>query len=154
MSVAGFNEFSASSIAEALANGTNIATIKDTQIRIFLDSDEFSAALDSAIVADIAAHGTSSSYYNRSLDQVMLGQDANGVRVTSDSFWDDASRHLVEQHSGPFELIMPNGPDGSIAFQTEIPTLLEKSGAADVTINGISLYTAPLLICLCMPRWL
>jgi hypothetical protein len=77
----GFNEFSASSIAEALANGTNIATIKDTQIRIFLDSDEFSAALDSAIVADIAAHGTSSSYYNRTVDQVMLGQDANGVRV-------------------------------------------------------------------------
>lgn len=125
-------QYGAGEIASALSDGATVKTIKNTQAADFLNDLNFQAALQDAIDND-------PSYMGQTLSQVLEGRDASGVRINNTSFWDDASRNLVSQHDGDIRLIMPNAPDDSVAMQTELPALLEKSGSQTQKINGIDL---------------
>lgn len=129
----GTREFSAKELAENLSNasdsgnGKTVKTIGDTEIAKFLDDLSFRNALDDAIANDPA-------YSGATFNEVLDGKDASGNRVNNTSFWDDASKRLVEGHTGDYRLIMPELPGGSVAAATEIPALLEKAA----TTNGFS----------------
>ncbi|PTQ88478.1 Ca2+-binding RTX toxin-like protein [Nitrosomonas nitrosa] len=124
----GYREFKASDFAESLSNATSVKTIADTQIAIFLKNVDFRQALEDAAARE-----------GLNFDTLYLGIDENGTRINNTSFWDEASARLVNQHTGDFRLIMPHAPDGSVAVETEIPTLLHKTIQPGQKVNGIDL---------------
>ncbi|HNP52715.1 MAG TPA: hypothetical protein PKJ85_13110, partial [Nitrosomonas nitrosa] len=126
--ITGYRKFSSGKLTEFLSNGSTVKTIADTQISKFLESDDFIQALGNA------ANSEGISY-----NSLYLGIDENGTRINNTSFWDEASARLVNQHTGDFRLIMPHAPDGSVAVETEIPTLLHKTIQPGQKVNGIDL---------------
>jgi hypothetical protein len=140
--ITGLNEFSANSVANALADGVHVKTIANTEVSSFLKNSSFENALDAAINADVSTNGTNSQYWdsiaNRALDvdEVLNGLNASNERVTSSSFWDDASARLVNSHTGSFEIIGPNAPGDGVLMQTELSALLAKQNGAFSTVNG------------------
>jgi len=100
-------QYSTQSIADSMANGTTVMTIRQTDVGEFLDSDQLDAALEAAIERDYAANGVSSIYWDATANsgagqlldanQVLLGQNASGVRVTNNSGWDIASADYISQ---------------------------------------------------------
>ncbi|HNQ00245.1 MAG TPA: hypothetical protein PKK99_14385, partial [Bacteroidia bacterium] len=57
-----------------------------------------------------------------SFERLLDGKDANGARISNDSFWDKASARLVNEHTGDFRMVMPSSPGNSAATDREAPT--------------------------------
>mgnify|MGYP003633408894 CR=1 FL=1 len=138
----GLREFKAVDIANALADGASVKTIEKTEINQLFANQDFREALDDAILRDTTGVylqlDSNGNNVPRSLDQVLLGKDINGARL-GDGFWDDASRNLVNQHTGDFRMIMPDLPGSSVAALTEIPALLDRGVVSGQKVNGIDL---------------
>ncbi|GKS69222.1 hypothetical protein W03_12260 [Nitrosomonas sp. PY1] len=124
----GEKEFKAKTIAESLSNGSSVKTIADTQIGKLLNNIDFQTALENAANRE-----------GLNFKALYLGTDANGIRINNTSFWDTASARLVDGHTGDFRLIMPSAAIGSVAVETEIPTLLNKASLSGQKINGVDL---------------
>ncbi|UJP04803.1 MAG: hypothetical protein LZF61_08045, partial [Nitrosomonas sp.] len=124
----GDRQFGARAIAEALTNETTVKTIIDTEIGKLLREDDFKDALRSAAERE-----------GLSFDRLLEGKDVNGARISNDSFWDKASARLVNEHTGDFRLLMPNSPGSSVATDTEVPALLNKTVQPGQKLNGIDL---------------
>jgi hypothetical protein len=111
--------------------GKTVKTIADTEISSFLNDPAFNQALIDAT--------NDPAYQGPPLSEILDGKDANGNRVNSTSFWDDASYRLSHGHTGDYELIMPDAPETGIAIQREIPALFDKTPSTGQKVNGINL---------------
>ena len=70
---------------------------------------------------------------NASINRFLSGNDVNGKRVATNSFWDIASRKFVQEATGSFRVIAPTIPhDLSIFVQSELPALLKNAKITDV----------------------
>lgn len=121
----------ASTLAESASNGTlgvnglkQVVTIADTPVYNLLKSDIFTSELMRVV-------GDNVQTYNL----IMEGKDATGAtRVSSASFWDDASRNLASSATGDIITFTPNASIDGVFAQTEIDAALNSNAP---TINGI-----------------
>ena len=114
-------------IAENMAsNNPDIATINKTDVAKFLEERSFIDTLRTASIKE-----------GISFDEVYAGKNSDGVRISSDSMWDIASKNLAQNASGDVRTIAPLTNDNSIFKQTELPTLLNNPKVT--SIDGISI---------------
>jgi VCBS repeat-containing protein len=108
-----------------LRNGLKqVVTIADTPVYALLSHMDFTEALKSAV-------GGVDQTYNL----IYGGYDAtNTTRVSSASFWDDASRNLASSATGDILTFTPNASIDGVFAQTEIDAALNSNAP---TINGI-----------------
>lgn len=115
-------------VAEDIAKNSNgkVALITQSNAGKLLLSQELRDAVDSTAAAN-----------NTTLDQLLSGRDANGIRISADSLDDYASELFVKNATGEVRIITnPTADPNSVFAKTELKALLDNP---DITsIDGVS----------------